>query len=199
MLLNTARLNLRPVENSDADRLRALDADPAVMRFVSGGPATSAATLTEWVIPRMQVQQRDHGTGMWLLSSPGSPGADGDGFLGWVQLRTPRHSRAGELELSYRLRRPAWGHGYASEAAAALIAVMFTSTGTTRIFAGTHVVHSASRRVMERLGMRLAADSDAVDLTRPDAVVEYEILREQWLTTRGRGAARASGAAARPA
>lgn len=191
MLLNTARLRLRPVEPTDLHRLTALDADPEVMRFVSGGPATSEATIADWVIPRMQSQQREHGTGMWVLSAvappEGTPAGGGD-FLGWVQLRTPRHSAAGELELSYRLHRWAWGHGYASEAAAALIAVMFTGTGATRIFAGTHVVHTASRRVMERLGMRLAADTDAAALTRPEAVVEYELLREQWLSTRGRGA-----------
>ncbi|GAA3967203.1 GNAT family N-acetyltransferase [Gordonia caeni] len=191
MLLNTTRLRLRPVAAADLHHLSALDADPEVMRFVSGGQATSAATIADWVIPRMQTQQREHGTGMWVLSaiSPPPGTAAGDGaFLGWVQLRTPRHSAAGELELSYRLHRWAWGHGYASEAAAALIAVMFTGTGATRIFAGTHVVHTASRRVMERLGMRLAADTDAAALSRPDAIVEYEILRDQWLATRGRGA-----------
>lgn len=184
VLLNTARLRLRPVHADDVDRLVALDADPEVMRFVSGGPATSPQTVADWIIPRTQSQQRDHGTGMWLLFT------HDDRFAGWVQLRSPRHSRADELELSYRLPREVWGRGYAAEAAGALIAAMFTTTDTTRIFAGTHVVHTASRRVMERLGMRLAADSDATELAHPDAVVEYEILREQWAAARGRGTVR---------
>ena len=184
MLLNTDRLLLRPVQPTDRDLLVALDADPEVMRFVSGGPATSPETVAEWIIPRTQEQQRAHGTGMWLQFTGAGE------FAGWVQLRTPRHSSAAELELSYRLPRGMWGHGYAAEGAAALVSVMFTTTDTQRIFAGTHMVHGASRRVMERLGMRLAADSDATALGHPDAMVEYEILRHQWAATRGRGTVR---------
>lgn len=189
MQLFTSRLALRPVQAADAGLLVALDADAEVMRFVSGGVPTPAATIIDWVIPRMQVQQRDYGTGMWLLFDAGT--AD---FTGWVQLRTPRHSRAHELELSYRLRREAWGRGLAGEAASALLATIFTSTPTTRVFAGTDVDHRASRRVLESLGMRLAADTDTEALTRPGACVEYEILREAWAAGRGRGAVAPGGA-----
>ncbi len=153
------------------------------MRFVSGGSPTSARHVTDWVIPRMQAQQHEHGTGMWLIFPAGT---GDDGFLGWVTLRTPRHSGPGEAELSYRLARSAWGRGYAAEASAAVIARAFTATGVERIFAGTHIGHHASRRVMERLGMRLAADTDPAGLDDPDAVVEYELLRGQWSATRGR-------------
>lgn len=191
MLLNTARLLLRPVETEDAALLVDLDSDPEVMRFVSGGPATPPAVITDSVIPRMQAQQREYGTGMWVAFDAATAHDRTDrsesAFTGWVQLRTPRHSRSGELELSYRLRRAAWGRGFAREASAALVAVMFTSTPVRRIFAGTDVDHLASRRVMEALGMRLAADSDPAALTGPGASVEYELLREQWCAGRGRG------------
>lgn len=181
-----------------------LDADPAVMRFVSGGAATGTAEIADWVIPRMQAAQREHGTGMWVLhlrAGTVDDGADfhnGADFVGWVQLRTPRHSRAAELELSYRLRRRHWGRGLAAEASAALIAVLFAESEVDRIFASTHPANTASRRVMEKLGMRLAAGTGAdgryFDATGSDgsgeADVEYELLREQWLVTRGRAAAR---------
>lgn len=193
MLLHTRRLRLRPVVPDDLDRLVELDADPAVMRFVSGGPATSRQTIAEWVIPRMQAQYREYGTGMWIVSPDEAP-AD---VLGWVQVRTPRHSDAGELELSYRLRRSAWGHGYVTEASHALITLMFSDTPATRIFAGTHVGHAASRAVMEKLGMRLAASTDVRALTSPDSVVEYELLRQHWLATRGRGTVRSGTRRAR--
>lgn len=181
--LFTSRLSLRPVDSADADLLIALDADAEVMRYVSGGVPTPPTTITDWVIPRMQAQQREYGTGMWLLFD-----VDTADFAGWVQLRTPRHSGTPELELSYRLPRAVWGRGLASEAAGALIAAIFTSTPTSRIFAGTDVDHHSSRRVLERLGMRLAADTDVAALTQPDACVEYEILRDGWATGRGRGA-----------
>lgn len=200
VLLQTRRLTLRPVTFDDVPRLVELDSDPAVMRYVSGGTATSADTVADWVIPRMQAQQRDHGTGMWLIwDRTGGDDVDArtpDRFHGWAQLRTPRHSRRAELELSYRLRRDSWGHGYAAEASATLITMMFVETDTTRIFAGTHVANKASQRVMQRLGMRLAADSDAVELSSPDALVEYELLRETWYAGRGRAFSRASAAGA---
>ena len=181
--LFTPRLTLRPVDVADADLLVALDADAEVMRFVSGGVPTPRETIVDWVIPRMRVQQQEYGTGMWLLSTVGT--AD---FAGWVQLRTPRHSGAPELELSYRLRRRVWGRGLAREASGALITALFAATTTTRIFAGTDVDHHASRRVLEGLGMRLSADTDAAALTTPGASVEYELLRERWAARRERGA-----------
>jgi len=196
VIIETAGLRLQPVSHDDLPDLVALDADPAVMRFVSGGPATAADQIADWVIPRMQAALREHGAGMWVLRP-----RSGDGFLGWVQLRRPRHSRARELELSYRLRREQWGRGLAVQASAALIAVMFTDSDTDRIFASTHPANAASRRVMEKLGMRLASGVGADDRhfpaqhrpggpALPEAAapdVEYELLREHWLLTRGRG------------
>ncbi|MFT3662245.1 MAG: GNAT family N-acetyltransferase [Gordonia sp. (in: high G+C Gram-positive bacteria)] len=186
MLLRTRRLVLRPVTLDDVERLVALDSDPEVMRFVSGGSATSATTVADWVIPRMQAQQNEHGTGMWLIHDRDAE------FHGWVQLRTPRHSRPGELELSYRLRRESWGCGFAVEASSTLITMMFAETEATRIFASTHSDNLASQRVMQRLGMRLAADTDAEELTDAEAaddaetMVEYELLRDTWYANRGR-------------
>ena len=185
MLLTTRRLTLRPVTPDDADLLVELDADPAVMRFVTGGAPTSADRVTAWVIPRMQLQYQQYGAGMWIAFTR-TPEPD---FAGWVQLRRPRHSALDELELSYRFRRAMWGRGLATEAATAVIGALFADYPVERIFASTHVAHAASRQVLTRLGMRLAADADARILTDPDVDVEYEILRANWLAGRGRHAA----------
>ena len=172
----------------DVDRLHDLDADPVVMRYVSGGRPTPRTMIADWVIPRSQNQFRRHGTGLWTAQSRRD-----DSFLGWVQLRLPRHSFDRELELSYRFVRRAWGSGLATEASAALIAVTFLSTDTERVFASTHTDHVASQRVMAKLGMRLAAgplrpEQFADGFT--DGDVEYELLRDQWTATRGRRASR---------
>ena len=57
-----------------------------------------------------------------------------------------------EPELGYRLRRSAWGQGYATEGAAALVDKAFRDHGAQRVVAETMAVHTASRRVMEKLG-----------------------------------------------
>src|SRR5687767_13775645 len=59
-----------------------------------------------------------------------------------------------EPELGYRLRKSAWGKGYAAEGSSALIRRGFTELGVRRVVAETMVVHTGSRRVMEKAGMR---------------------------------------------
>jgi hypothetical protein len=60
-----------------------------------------------------------------------------------------------EAELGYRLRKSAWGKGYATEGSRALIRKGFTEMGVQRVVAETMAVHLASRRVMEKAGLTL--------------------------------------------
>lgn len=175
----------------DAPLLHGLDADPVVMEFVTGGEATAPAMITDWVIPRSQAQFRECGTGLWVAFDRRTRL-----FTGWVWLRAPRHSAVPELELSYRLRRESWHRGLATEAASALISVAFTETGTERIFASTHPDNMRSQRVMQKLGMRLAAEHlrrEQFDDGFTGHDVEYEICRADWLRTRRPAAVAPSG------
>ena len=52
MIIDTPHLRLRPVTTADVDDLVALDSDPAVMRYVSGGAPTPPETIAHWVVPR---------------------------------------------------------------------------------------------------------------------------------------------------
>ena len=66
-----------------------------------------------------------------------------------------RSARSDEPELGYRLRRSAWGKGYATEGSRALIRKGFTELGVRRVVAETMAVNTASRRVMEKAGLTL--------------------------------------------
>ncbi|MFW0796875.1 GNAT family N-acetyltransferase [Gordonia sp. CPCC 205515] len=181
MDLETARLRLRPVTTADVDALVDLDRDPAVMRFVSGGHATPREVIEDWVLPRAEAERRANRTGMWAAIDRGPAG-----FLGWFALRRPRHSSRPELELSYRLRREAWGRGLATEAARALMVMSFDDLAADRVFASTMAANMSSRRVMEKIGMRISAVrmGDAGQLS---GEVEYELLRAHWESSlRGR-------------
>jgi RimJ/RimL family protein N-acetyltransferase len=115
--------------------------------------------------------------------SVGDPSAETKGFVGWFSLRAPRHSSESEFELSYRLRRGAWGRGLATEGARALVQLSFTELNISRIFAGTMAVNTASRRVMEKSGLRLARLHDCADTSIAGSErgeVEYEILKTYW-------------------
>jgi RimJ/RimL family protein N-acetyltransferase len=58
-----------------------------------------------------------------------------------------------EVELGDRLRRSAWGMGYATEGSRALVDRAFAEPGVRRVYAETMAVNVASRRVLEKAGL----------------------------------------------
>jgi RimJ/RimL family protein N-acetyltransferase len=167
--LETERLTLWALTLDDVDLLVALDRDPEVMRYINGGRPTPRAE-TEAVVRRS--------LGHRWLAYERSTGA----FVGWFGLRPSGDPR--ERELGYRLRREAWGNGYASEGGRALIGVAFTQLGVSRVWAQTMTVNARSRRVMEHCGMRFVR---TFHLEWPEPIagtefgdVEYELLKQDW-------------------
>ena len=88
------------------------------------------------------------------------------------------------MELGYRLRRSAWGKGYATEGSRALIAKGFTEHQVRRIFATTMVVNAASRRVMEKAGLKFVRVFHAewpIPIPGDEhGDMEYALARSEW-------------------
>lgn len=169
--LDTERMALRGVTLSDVDHLVALDADPMVMRYINGGHPSARAEVEE--IVRRSVGHR------WVAFERSSAA-----FLGWFSLR-PIDPGGRSRELGYRLRRDAWGRGLATEGARALIVMAFAGTEVDGIRAQTMTVNTASRRVMERCGLRYVrtfhADWGGDPIEGGElGDVEYELLRRDW-------------------
>ena len=190
VLLETDRLTLRQFTPGDVELLVELDSDPEVMRYLSGGAPTSRDAIASRILPSFIAASEEHeGLGYWAaLDRP-----SGD-FVGWFALH-PVDGDPRELRLGYRLRRSAWGRGLATEGARALLAAGF-ARGAERISAGTYQDNTASRRVLEKVGMRFVRTFKVTDeaLTSgtfdPDPSahfdgddVEYAITREAWLAT----------------
>jgi RimJ/RimL family protein N-acetyltransferase len=150
-LLETERLLLRRFRNSDADNLFELDGDPAVMRFLSGGVPTPRNMIERDILPRfLHMDERFPACGFFAAIEK----ASGD-FIGWFSFRPMDGTDPSEVALGFRLRRSAWGKGYATEGSRALIRKGFTELGVERVVATTYQDNLASRRVMEKLGMTL--------------------------------------------
>ncbi|WP_405604414.1 GNAT family N-acetyltransferase [Streptomyces sp. NBC_01410] len=147
--LETGRLALRPLGEADVDRLLDLDNDPEVMRFINGGlPTTREAVLAE-SLPRFLHDYPCLGNrGFWAAEEQST-----HEFLGWFELKPLDDHSAAEAELGYRLNRAAWGRGYATEGAIALVRKGFTELGVERVTANTMTVNARSRRVMEKAGL----------------------------------------------
>src|SRR5262249_12703929 len=140
----TGRLALRRFTAADAANLLSLDGDPLVMRYLERGTKSLAQIRDEGLPPLARCHLPHPGVG------PGAAEARrGAAFLGWFGLRpvTPTGDAmvrwpdadgpAGVAELGYRLRRSAWGHGYATEGARALVRLAFTELGAREIVATT--------------------------------------------------------------
>jgi RimJ/RimL family protein N-acetyltransferase len=166
--VETERLALRPITMDDVDLLVELDSDPEVMRFLTGGVPNSRAYVTERV-------QRSLGH-RWIAFERAT-GA----FIGWFGLEP---FPDGARELGYRLRKDAWGKGYATEASSALIALAFTELGAERVWAETMTVNKRSRAVMERCGLRFVRTFHGDWQPKFEGSelddVEYEITRTDW-------------------
>ena len=180
VFLETDRLVLRRFTVADADNLVDLDADPDVMRFVTGGIPTSREKIQNEVLPAfLAYYQRYEGYGFWAAIEK----ATGE-FLGWFHFRPPPDAAPGEVELGYRLRKSAWGKGYATEGSRALIRKGFTESGVQRVTAEAMAANQASRRVMEKAGLTLVR---AFQQPGPDpagggqsGAVEYALDKARW-------------------
>lgn len=187
VFLETERLVLRRFTEDDLDNLVELDSDPDVMRFLTGGPPTPRAVLQNDYLPAyLRYYERYEGFGFWAAIEKGT----GE-FLGWFHFRPPKGSGPDEVELGYRLRKSAWGKGYGTEGARALIRKGFTELGVRRVCATTYQDNIGSRRVMEKAGMTLvrtfrmtpaelvAHGLDPEDLWDGDDV-EYALEKADW-------------------
>ena len=193
--LETARLVLRRLTPADVDNLVELDGDPEVMRYLSGGSPTPREKIERKVLPRfMSYYERGDGYGFWAAIEKAT-GA----FLGWFGLHPTEGNPPGDVELGYRLRRSAWGKGYGTEGARALIRKGFTELGARRVLANTYQDNLASQRVMQKVGMtlvrrfRYVPEESAAEGTFDDSSqeiwagedVEYALTKEEWEALEG--------------
>lgn len=149
IFLETARLILRNFTPKDAELLYELDRDPEVMRYISKGQSTPLELIKTNRLPALlSYYATSKNLGFWAVHQQ----ATGD-FIGWFHLK-PSPFFPGETELGYRLKRQAWGQGYATEGAKGLINKTFIETSIDRIIATTLEYNTASRRVMEKSGLR---------------------------------------------
>jgi RimJ/RimL family protein N-acetyltransferase len=151
VVLETERLVLRRFTPDDAHLVVELDADPEVRRYVQLHPTSLEEAANEVLPAWLGYYERYASYGFWAAIERSS----GE-FIGWFHLRPGlTDGRDDEPELGYRLRRASWGRGYATEGSRALIDRAFTDLGARRVWAETMAVNAASRRVMEKAGLRL--------------------------------------------
>jgi RimJ/RimL family protein N-acetyltransferase len=176
----TPRLLLRAFVPGDYDALREIDGDPEVLRFRSRAaisPEDTRAFLD-------QAQAEAAGEAPRALYALAvvlrAPAAGAGRLIGQCGLTVvPPGS---EAFLWYGLHRGAWGQGYATEGARAVVGYGFERAGLRRIFAECHPANLASLRVMQKIGLRPEAHTPDEDARYPErrGYYRYGLNAEDW-------------------
>ncbi|HEY2324877.1 MAG TPA: GNAT family N-acetyltransferase [Thermoanaerobaculia bacterium] len=162
--LETERLIARPWEAGDRDAFVSFTQDPEVMRYVHGGLPYSDQEIEEF-LGRQARQLAEFGVCMGALVEKATSRVVG--VLGIQPLGT-----TGDLEIGWWLARDRWGRGYATEGGRAAMEHVLTTR--PRVLAIIDPGNEASKRVVERLGMRYEGRVTGAQLghRRPDIVVD---------------------------
>jgi RimJ/RimL family protein N-acetyltransferase len=149
--LTTPRLLLRRWQREDESAMAGINRDPEVIELLNR-PADEEAV--QGFFGAMVAHWDQYGYGPWAVESRDGPTAGQFvGFVGFAQL-PPQLSAAGTgPELGWRLKRDAWGHGYATEAAAAALHHGIRMLGAGEVISVIHPQNVRSQRVAEKLGM----------------------------------------------
>ncbi len=183
IFLETERLVLRPFTAVDAGRLFELDSDPEVIRFTpEAGQPPDYTVIQTRILPKfLTYYEKYEGYGVWAALEKSS-----QKFIGWFFFRpaveapyfNPVLANPTDVELGYRLRKAAWGKGYATEGAKGLIIKGFSDLGVQRVVSVALVANIASIRVLEKSGLKL--QQKFVDEKLGQEVVIYDLQREEF-------------------
>jgi RimJ/RimL family protein N-acetyltransferase len=128
-----------------------MNADPEVMRYVGGG-APMTRTESDELVDVIAMHWEQHGFGLWCAALREDPEA----CIGFVGLAIPSFLPAvlPAVEVGWRLARPTWGQGLATEGARAAIAHAFGRLQLRSVISIIDPDNQRSIRVAEKLGMR---------------------------------------------
>ncbi|MET3537125.1 GNAT family N-acetyltransferase [Chryseobacterium limigenitum] len=175
MQLETERLILRKLEESDYERLFLLDSDPEVMKYI-GIPVLKDINQSKDVIRMIQKQYEDNGIGRLAVIEKES-----NLLIGWSGLKFLTQSINGYnnvYELGYRFLPEYWGKGFATESAKASLDYGFNDLNIDVIYAMAHSENDGSNHILQKLGFERTDE-----FMEPDGICFwYELHREKYIS-----------------
>jgi RimJ/RimL family protein N-acetyltransferase len=150
----TERLVLRPWRPSDRAPFARLNADPEVVEYLNDGVPFTRAQSDE-LLDAIEAHWARHGFGLWCAAARDDP----DTCVGFVGLAIPSFlpSVLPAVEVGWRLARPVWGRGLATEGARASLRHAFAVLDLEAVVSIIEPANARSIRVAEKLGMRRGA------------------------------------------
>jgi ribosomal-protein-alanine N-acetyltransferase len=181
--LETDRLILRPLVESDWDLAVEMFTDPEVMKFVA--EVSSEENVAEEM--KAYVRRGAGGRiGVWCVLCRQTDEKLGTAILlpmpieeddtDWSLLQEDRYPDV-EIEVGYILKRSAWGNGYATEACRRLVQFAFEETELDEVVAVTDPDNAVSQRVLRKCGLR----DEGLRRAYAHVIPAFRISRQQWL------------------
>ncbi|MCX4683986.1 GNAT family N-acetyltransferase [Kitasatospora purpeofusca] len=167
--LHTDRLLIRRWRESDLAPWAAMNADPEVRQHL-GEPLSRERS--DESVARFEADFDRRGYGWWAVEVRETAEFIGFAGLDEVDEEVPFTG----VEIGWRLARSAWGHGYATEAARAVLAFGFDTLELPEILAVTTATNLRSQAVMTRLGMTRDPAGDFDDLDAPEGPLRPNVV-----------------------
>jgi RimJ/RimL family protein N-acetyltransferase len=168
-IARTQHLVLRHLHTGDGDAMDRIFGDSDVMRFGDGTKTPEQVRL--WINRWIDDLYPRWGFGMWALVRQCD-----ERTIGYCGLsRFPDRVGPTETEIGFRLARPFWGQGFASEAVAAVRDHAWTALKLPKLVAFIDPANVASIRVIEKAGFGYERDAMLEDYDHPDLV--YSVIR----------------------
>jgi RimJ/RimL family protein N-acetyltransferase len=173
--ISTPWLVLRRWREDDVAPMSAINADPEVMRWIGDGSVRDEQQ-TKASIDAWEREWDRHGFGLFALELRNT----GE-LIGFAGLAVPEFlpEVMPAVEIGWRLGRPFWGRGLATEAARAVLRFGLIDRGLARVISIAQLGNDASERIMGKLGMQLDRETDDLTCGRPVRV--YAITKAQYL------------------
>jgi len=170
--IETERLILRPVLDTDVDDYFELDSDPEVHKYLGNKPITKKEQAVK-AIEFLQKQYKERGIARWAVIHK-----ETNEFMGWSGIKYLTESEQmngvyNVYELGYRFMPKFWGKGYATESAQAWVDYAFNDMKIKSFYAAADVPNKGSVNVLQKVGFKITGEF----------LFEFEDIKEQcyWL------------------
>ncbi|MUJ66241.1 GNAT family N-acetyltransferase [Brucella abortus] len=175
-ILVTERLVLRPPHAEDVDAISYLANNARVSSMLARMPHPYTRENALDFVGR--VRKGEMGNCIYAITQ-----AETGIFMGCCGIHPYKHGEG--LEIGYWLGEPYWGHGFATEAAHALIDLAFRATGIGRLHVSCRASNGGLRRVIHKCGFQFSGMGMADSLAAGNVPVEHYVLdRRTWIGLR---------------
>ena len=150
IILETDRLILREIEQSDSEALFEMDRNPNVHRYLWNKPLTNIAQ-TQSYIESIKKQYKDFKIGRFAVVLK-----ENNKLIGWCGLKYNTemvNKKVNFYDIGYRLNEKYWGKGYATEASIPWVDYAFDVMNVKKIEAAAHIDNKASNAILQKIGL----------------------------------------------